>query len=149
MPARELGAVVVGGLLGTGARLTIDLLVPDPRGGFPASTLVVNVVGAFALGMLVSRVWPVAPAWVRAGLGAGLLGSFTTFSALAVSMVVLTEGGAGMLAVAYLVTSAVLGFGGAWVGLSLGRRARGRPPAGGGPTHSNPLRGPTSSLADE
>ena len=85
--------MLVGGLVGTGLRLGIDALLPHADDAFPWSTLLINVVGSFALGVLVARVWPTAPAWLRAGLGAGLLGSFTTFSAVAVSLVALADAG--------------------------------------------------------
>ncbi|MDH6182535.1 CrcB protein [Microbacteriaceae bacterium SG_E_30_P1] len=118
---RELLAVIAGGVVGTGLRLAVDALLVHGDAGFPWSTLVVNVVGAFTLGLLVARLWPSAPGWLRAGLGAGLLGSFTTFSALAVSLVAMTTAGNGMLALAYLVASVVLGLAAAWAGLRLGR----------------------------
>lgn len=101
-------------MLGTGARLTIDSLL-----GQPASTLAINVAGSFALGLLVARVWTSAAPWARAGLGAGLLGSFTTFSALAVTLVTL---GFTWSAAVYLVLSIVLGLLAAWAGLRLGSR---------------------------
>jgi len=111
---RELVAVVIGGLLGTGARLAIDTLV-----GQPASTLAINVVGSFALGLLVARLWSSAAPWLKAGLGAGLLGSFTTFSALAVTVV---ELGFTWGAALYLVLSVTLGLLAAWAGLRIGSR---------------------------
>jgi CrcB protein len=113
-------AVLVGGAIGTSVRLGIDLLIPHADSGFPLSTLVINVVGAFALGLLVARLWPSASSWVRAGLGAGLLGSFTTFSALAVSLVALGSAGDWATAVVYLVLSLALGLGAAALGLRLG-----------------------------
>lgn len=119
---RQLAAVVAGGLIGTGVRLALDTLIRHDDSGFPVSTLVINVVGAFALGLLVARVWPTAPDWVRAGLGAGVLGSFTTFSAVAVSVVSLTAAGVGWLAAVYLVVTLIAGFAAAFAGLSLGRR---------------------------
>jgi len=115
-------AVVVGGLVGTGLRLGLDLLLPHADDGLPVSTLVANVVGAFALGLLVGRVWPTAPAWLRAGLGAGLLGSFTTFSALAVAVVALSASGEWMPAAGYLVATLALGLAAAALGLRLGGR---------------------------
>jgi CrcB protein len=121
---RALVAVITGGLVGTGLRLGIDLLLPHGGTVFPVGTLLVNLVGALALGFLVGRVWPVAPDWLRAGLGAGLLGSFTTFSALAVSVVELTAVGAGGLAIAYLAASLVGGIAVATAGLRLGTRGR-------------------------
>jgi CrcB protein len=56
----------------------------------------------------------------RAGLGAGLLGSFTTFSAVVVSLVSLTAAGSWMLALAYLVATLALGLGAAWLGIRVG-----------------------------
>ena len=126
MNARALLAVVVGGMLGTALRLGLDLALPHGDGDFPVSTLLINVVGAFALGLLVARVWPGARPWVRAGLGAGLLGSFTTFSAFAVSLVSLTAADEWMPAAAYLVATLVFGLAAAWAGLRLGAPARGR-----------------------
>jgi len=113
-------AVLVGGLFGTGLRLAIDALLPHPDHGFPLSTLLINVAGSFALGMLVSRVWPVAPVWLRAGLGAGLLGSFTTFSAVVASGFTLTREHETGLAIAYLVITLAAGWVAAAVGIRLG-----------------------------
>lgn len=110
-----------GGVVGTGLRLLLDVLVPHGDAGFPVSTLLINVIGSFALGFLVARVWPRSPTWLRAGLGAGLLGSFTTFSALAASLVSLTAAGEWMPALLYLVASLLLGLAAAWLGLRLGR----------------------------
>jgi len=122
-----LVAVVLGGILGTGLRLALDQVVA-PDSAFPWATLLINLVGSFALGFLVARVWPTAPAWLRAGLGTGLLGSFTTFSAVIVSLLTLTAAGMTLLAVTYLVASLVLGFAAALAGVRLGAPARTRPP---------------------
>lgn len=122
--------MLVGGILGTGLRLLVDLLLPHDGAGFPLSTLLVNVVGSFALGLLVSLVWPRVPTWLKAGLGAGLIGSFTTFSAVMVSLV--DEGARGLwaLAAGYLALSIVLGLSAAALGVRLGlRRPSRRGPA--------------------
>ena len=122
-------AVLLGGALGTALRLGIDTLLPHTDAAFPFSTLLVNTVGAFALGALVARVWPVAPDWLRAGLGAGLLGSFTTFSAIAVTLISMTSTGEWMPAALYLAATLLLGLGAAWLGLRAGRtRASGVAP---------------------
>lgn len=115
-------AAFVGGSLGTAARLLLDLALPHGDAGFPLSTLIINVVGSFALGYLVAGVWPVAPAWVRVGMGPGLLGGFTTFSAVIVSLVSLTDAGEVVVAGVYLVVTVLCGFGAAAAGLTLGRR---------------------------
>jgi CrcB protein len=123
---RDLGAVVAGGVIGTGARWGLDTLIPHTATTFPVSTILINVVGAFALGLLVSAVWssPRTPSWAKAGLGSGVLGSFTTFSAFASSVVVEARAGLWILAADYLVATLVLGFGAAALGLWLGGRIR-------------------------
>lgn len=110
---KSLLAVIVGGFAGTGLRLLADTLIP-----LEWATLLVNVVGAFVLGLLVAMVWPRIPDWARAGLGAGMLGSFTTFSAVAVAVVTL-DGGWSVL---YLVVTMLLGLAAAFLGLWVGRR---------------------------
>ncbi|MCU1578514.1 MAG: CrcB family protein [Rhodoglobus sp.] len=108
-------------MLGTALRLCIDFAIPHADDTFPLSTLIINVVGAFVLGALVSRLWSTAPAWLKAALGPGLLGSFTTFSAFAVAFVSLSAAGQWMPALAYLALTLVLGFGAAGLGLALGK----------------------------
>ena len=95
-------AILAGGVVGTGLRAAVAAVVPVAS--FPLATLLVNLAGAFALGVLAgSR--PDAPPRVRAFLGTGLLGSFTTFSALAVDVVALGDR-AGLLAVYVLASMA-------------------------------------------
>src|SRR5690554_4831887 len=109
-------------MLGTALRFGIDTALPHGDAEFAASTLLVNVLGSFALGLLVGRAWLGAPGWLRAGLGPGLLGSFTTFSAVAVSLVAMSTECEWMLAASYLVATLVLGLGAATLGLRVGRR---------------------------
>ncbi|WP_309711559.1 CrcB family protein [Pseudolysinimonas sp.] len=127
---RTIVAVLAGGALGTGARLLVDLVLPHGGAAFPIGTFLVNLCGSFVLGVLVARVWPVAPEWLRAGLGPGLLGSFTTFSALAVSAVDLSSAGAGVVAAVYVTTSVVGGVTAAALGIRLGAPAAAPPPIG-------------------
>lgn len=119
----DLVAVFAGGVIGTALRLGIDAAIPHSSDEFPVSTLVINILGTAALGFLVARVWPLGiPSWLKLGLGAGVLGTFTTFSAVSLAVVSLTTAGNGMLAVGYLTASLALGFGAAATGLGLGRR---------------------------
>lgn len=110
-------AVFAGGVLGTGLRLGADGLIPSES--FPFATLAVNIVGSFLLAVLVGRFWTMAPGWLRAGLGVGLLGAFTTFSAVVVAMLEFARGGQTLLAGAYLAASLVLGLAAAVAGLGL------------------------------
>ncbi|MCU1407505.1 MAG: hypothetical protein JWQ43_3808, partial [Glaciihabitans sp.] len=128
---RAVVLVFVGGMLGTAARLGLDALLPHTDTGFPASTLLINVVGSLALGFLVAGVWPTVSAPLRAALGPGVLGSFTTFSAVVVSLTTLAVDGQELLALLYLALSLLLGFGAAALGLFLGARfANRRSPRG-------------------
>ena len=115
-------AVALGGLVGTGLRLAWDLTLPHADDQFPFSTLIVNLMGAFLLGWLVGGLWtrPTMPTWVRAGVGAGVLGSFTTMSAVMAALPLLTSAGEGWIAALYLVVSAVGGLALAALGLRLG-----------------------------
>jgi CrcB protein len=120
-------AVLVGGILGTAARLGLDDLIPHTRTTFPLSTLIINVAGSLILGFLIARVWSIAPNWLRAGIGPGVLGGFTTFSAVMVSMVTMAAGGQVLLALVYLAATLILGFGAAALGLRMGRRRDAEP----------------------
>jgi CrcB protein len=124
-------AVLAGGVVGTSLRLTVDLALPHEGAGFPIGTLLVNLAGSFVLGAFVARVWPIAPEWLRVGLGPGLLGSFTTFSALAVSAVELTAAGAGVTAIVYVTASVAGGIAAAALGIRFAApRAATPPPIG-------------------
>ena len=122
-------AVALGGLVGTGLRLACDLAFPHADGELPVETLIVNLVGAFALGWLVGGLWtrPTTPMWLKAGLGSGLIGSFTTLSAVMASLIALTGVGEPWLAALYLLVSVVGGLGLAAAGLRIGSLLAHRP----------------------
>jgi len=119
---RSLLAVLIGGFVGTAARLWLDVLIPHKDNQFPLDTLLINIVGSFVLAILISRVWPVAQQWVRALLGPGLLGGFTTFSAVMVSMVTLAANGQILMALVYGALTLILGFGAAALGFRIAGR---------------------------
>lgn len=81
---KNLLAVAIGGALGTAVRFGIDYLSPPLGLPLGTSTIVINLVGSFVLGLLAAGVWTKesAPDWLKAGIGPGLLGSFTTLSGL-------------------------------------------------------------------
>jgi CrcB protein len=72
-----------GGVLGALARYGLGGLVQRVAGGaFPAGTLAVNVLGCFAIGivMYLTEDRPLLAPSARLFLAIGFLGSFTTFS---------------------------------------------------------------------
>lgn len=124
MPAASAWlAVAAGGLLGTELRYGLGLAFPDAPGSVPWATLWINVGGSFVLAAL-TTVWMARPRtsfWLRAGLGPGLLGSFTTFSAVVFSVDQLARAGEHVAWVLYLVLSLLLGLGAAGVGWRFGK----------------------------
>ncbi|MDX1659070.1 MAG: CrcB family protein [Nitriliruptorales bacterium] len=118
-------AVFIGSAVGTGLRVAVSLLNAGP-GGWPWGTFAVNLTGAFLLGYLLARLQGRRPPRTRllAFLGTGLLGSYTTFSAFAEESRALLADAEVVLALAYVLTSLVLGVALAWAGI---RAARLRP----------------------
>lgn len=138
--ARNLAAVAGGGFCGAALRVGLGLWFPDAP-GFPATTLAINVIGTAALAALTSY-WQIThrgPGWLRAGIGTGFLGAFTTFSAL----VLFALGTAPLQSVLYLALSLVLCAATAWAsmsGVERARSGRGRPAQArlGSPGAGNP-----------
>ena len=113
-------AVFLGGCLGGLARYAVTLAWPAGAQGFPWATLAVNDSGAFALGLLVV-VLAARPLWVRAFVGPGLLGAWTTFSAVMASTDLLVAHGAPLVGITYLVASVATGLLAVAAGVAAGR----------------------------
>ncbi|MCR9247325.1 MAG: CrcB family protein [bacterium] len=83
MNAAALTAVACAGAVGAVCRYVLTECLRGLVGGFPLHTLVVNLVGCLAFGVcfgLGHERWSTV---VQAGVFAGFLGSFTTFSTFA------------------------------------------------------------------
>ena len=122
----HLVAVFLGGMLGSGLRLGLDTALPHADAQLPLSTLLINVVGSFVLGFLTGGLFARgASSVLKAALGPGLLGSFTTFSAVILALVLLTVSTPPqvVLAVVYLVATLILGLGASFLGVRLGERS--------------------------
>jgi fluoride exporter len=112
------------GAAGAVCRYALDGWVSGfSRGQFPWGTLAVNVLGSFALGVVVElttgRLLP-HPNW-RVALGIGFLGAFTTFSTYAYETVRLAEDSAYALAAVNALGMVALGLLAAFAGLVVGR----------------------------
>lgn len=116
--------VAVFGAAGAISRYALDGWISDmTHGQFPWGTFVINLLGAFALGVVVALTTErllLSPNW-RVALGIGFLGSFTTFSTYAYESVKLAEDGAVGLALVNSVGMVALGLLAAVLGLALGR----------------------------
>ena len=90
---------------------------------FPYGTLLVNVLGSLAMGVLyvviVERM-SLEPVW-RAALMVGVLGAFTTFSAFSIETLNLIENREHIRAIFNILLSVVLCIGAAWAGVIAGR----------------------------
>jgi CrcB protein len=105
-------AVAVGGGLGALLRYWLASAVQAWRGAdlFPWGTLAVNIIGCFAMGVvltLVERRVVTAPE-LRAFLAVGVLGGFTTFSAFAQETSAAFRDDAPLVGVLNVVASIVL-----------------------------------------
>ena len=116
----ELLAVAAGGLIGAVARYLVYVAIGQVLGtGFPYATLIVNVVGSFAMGVLVETmalVWSTSTE-MRLFLATGILGAFTTFSAFSLDFAVLFERRAFALCAIYTIASFVFSVGALFAGL--------------------------------
>ena len=125
--ALTLALIAAGGAAGAVSRYLVDTAVLDRfEGAFPLGILVVNISGAFIVGLLGALIVDrgVLPADLRMPLMVGFLGAYTTFSTLMLDSWRLIEDGLPLLAVGNLVGSVVLGLvavvAGLWLGRSLG-----------------------------
>lgn len=91
--------------------------------GFPFGTLIVNVVGSFAMGLLAGFFAYRAgiPQHVRLFLTTGILGGFTTFSSFSLDAALLVERHSFGLAAGYVVGSVAAGLSALFLGLALFR----------------------------
>ncbi|MEV7573142.1 CrcB family protein [Pseudarthrobacter sp. NPDC089323] len=122
-------AVTAGALVGSEFRYGLALAFPDQPGSLPWATLWINVAGSFVLAALTTA-WMSRPRtafWLRAGLGPGLLGSFTTFSAVVFAVDQLARAGQHPVWIAYLALSLLLGLAAAAAGWRLGKRLTRQP----------------------
>src|SRR5699024_10443785 len=99
-------AVFIGGCLGTGLRASVGTVFGVEL--TPVATLIVNLLGAFALGVLVPVTAVAGNSIIRAGVGTGVLGGFTSYSALALDSVTLLHD-AQFMAFALYVGGTVIG----------------------------------------
>ena len=97
---------------------------PVPQGSFPWVTLVINLSGSLAIGVLVPLTEHVAPRapWVRPLLVVGFLGGWTTYSTLAVEATLLAKDGDISTFVAYVAATVIGGLALVVAGNVLGRR---------------------------
>ncbi|MBA4495416.1 fluoride efflux transporter FluC [Paenactinomyces guangxiensis] len=118
---KQICFVGVGGFIGTLLRFAVSRLLHQP--GFPWGTLFVNWTGCFLLAWLLAvntRTGRISPEW-QTGLGTGLLGSYTTFSAFSAETIQL---GNWKWQAVYVAVSVIGGIALAVLGRTIGKEKR-------------------------
>ena len=118
----QTALVFLGGGIGAASRHSVNVFAARILGsGFPSGTLIVNIAGSFAMGLIAGWFAFKAGAGLsqhaRLFLTTGVLGGFTTFSAFSLDAVLLWERNEVGLAFGYVAASIVLSILGLFAGL--------------------------------
>ncbi len=126
--ASTVVAIFLGGAVGTMARYLLAAHHPLAVGDFPWVTLLVNLSGSFAIGLVMPLTQRVSPrlSAARPLLVVGFLGGWTTYSTLAAEATLLARRGDVGTCLAYLVATVAGGLALVVAGHALGRRAGGQ-----------------------
>ncbi len=117
----DLIAIGAGGFLGATSRYFIGRFFGKAWiSDFPLGTFVVNMLGSFALGLLIGHPYFLYTSMggsARVALGVGFMGSFTTYSTLMFESFMLAESGNFLLSAANILLSIVAGLLLAWLAI--------------------------------
>jgi CrcB protein len=116
--------VFFGGGLGAALRHGVNLAAARAFGTtFPYGTMVINVLGSLAMGLIAEyfALKTGLPQRWRLFLTTGILGGFTTFSAFSLEAALLYERGQQAGAALYVVGSVVLAIGALFAGMAIVR----------------------------
>ena len=120
----RLAWIALGGAIGSLARWGLSVWFPTPATSFPWATFGANLSGAFVLGLAGEAMLIRVVRWrhLRSFLAIGLIGSYTTFSSMAMEGVSLGRLGKGATAIVYGVATLGLGLAAAIIGMATARR---------------------------
>ena len=120
----NLVIIALGGALGAVSRFLVGNAVSKSIGSaLPYGTFVINAVGCFAMGLLMTIIVDreLLPAAWRLFLCVGFLGGFTTFSSFGYEALMLLTEGRLLAALVYVVGSVLLGLVAAGAGVLCAR----------------------------
>jgi fluoride exporter len=113
-------AVAIGGSIGALSRYALGMFNVD---SWPLSTLFVNVVGSFVLGILTGySVQREVKDWLKGGIGTGFCGGLTTMSTFSKEVVQLSEEGSVFGSLLYIVVSLSGGLLFCFIGILIGTK---------------------------
>lgn len=118
-----LFAIGTGGIVGVLARYGIGRAWPAAPGGFPWSTLAINLSGSLLLGVVVTLVierWP-PTRYVRPFAGVGVCGGYTTWSTFMTEVALLVRDHRTIIAVTYVAVTMAAGLAATYAGIGLAR----------------------------
>jgi len=132
----SVGLVLLGGILGVGAREGFMLAVPN-EDNIPIVVPVVNVLGAFILGFLYEALTrddtpPRLTARLKLLIGTGFCGGLTTYSSLATDTAVLLDDSRVGVAAVYALGTLVVGGLATLAGIALAASRHRQSPRGEG-----------------
>ena len=113
--------VGIGGFVGSILRYLIGLINVNEAFAFPVKTLCINVIGAFAIGLIAAvsaRNSEFSPHIILL-LKVGICGGFTTFSTFALETEGLMQEGRYLIAIAYILSSVILSIAAVFLGEAL------------------------------
>jgi fluoride exporter len=117
-----LSQVALGGAIGASLRYLSNVSAMRIFGpGFPYGTLFVNILGSFAMGVLIVALAKKGGTHLAPFLMTGILGGFTTFSAFSLDSFTLWERGDITTALAYVAGTVILSLGALAAGIYLSR----------------------------
>lgn len=124
LSAGALTVIFLGGALGTMSRYLLEAHHATGTGTFPWVTLLVNLTGSFAIGLLVPITEHAAPRvpLLRPLALIGFLGGWTTYSTLAVDATLLGKNGDLATCLGYVVATVAGGLALVVLGHAAGRR---------------------------
>lgn len=103
--------VAFGGMIGSVSRYLLGLVPIKPSSGFPVITFIINIAGAFAIGLIAGALQKnstLNPQLVLL-LKVGVCGGFTTFSTFSLESLTLMQNGHIVTAALYIGASVLFG----------------------------------------
>jgi len=116
-------AVGLGAVLGANLRYVVSVWAAERWGaGFPFGTFIINISGAFVIGLFLAAVAARTGAGplVRLFVVTGFLGGYTTFSSYTWEALALASASTWARFGVYVVGSNLLGLAGVWLGARIG-----------------------------